>query len=156
MNPWAKAVTDTFMEALGVAKCELRFFREENEGLLDIIDGLTAEQASTRLPNCSSIVAHTRHTLAYIESDLDAIRGGQGLTDWEETWSIQEMDEAEWQALRADLRNKSGEWIGLINANPNWEDSLWMRGAIGSAAHAAYHLGAIRQLSANLINYPLA
>ena len=153
MNPWAKAATDTFAEALAAEEIEPRYFREKGEGLFDILDRLSASQASQRLPSCNSIVAHVRHMARYIEGDLIAISGGQPSEDWDETWSVQEMNEEEWSGLRNELRSKSAEWARLINANPIWENPDWMRGTIGAVAHAAYHLGAIRQLSATLIDY---
>src|SRR5688500_11565872 len=106
MNPWAKAATDTFFEAMGAVEIERRFFREKDEGIFEILDRLTAQQASQRMPNCNSIVAHTRHMMKYIEGDLVAIHGGEPSEDWDETWSIQEMDEQQWAELRSDLRKK--------------------------------------------------
>jgi hypothetical protein len=153
MNPWAKAATDTFAEALATEEIEPRYFREQGEGVFEILDKLSAAQASQRLPGCTSIVAHVRHMTKYIEGDLIAINGGESSDDWDETWSVQEMDEGQWAAQKEVLREKSTEWIRLINANPTWENPDWMRGTIGAVAHAAYHLGAIRQLSATLIDY---
>jgi len=153
MNHWAKAATDTFSEAMGTEEIDRRFFREKDEGIFDILDRLAADQASQRMPNCNSIVAHARHMMRYIDGDLVAIHGGEPSEDWDETWSIQEMDEQQWAELRRELRNKCAEWSSLIEANPVWENPEWMRGTIGSVAHAAYHLGAIRQLSATLIEF---
>jgi hypothetical protein len=156
MNLWAKAATDAFAEALGIENIDPRFFREKNEGLFEILDRLTAEQASRRIPGCSSIVAHARHTLAYVDGDIVAIHGGEPDTDWDETWSVQEMNDQEWTTLKSDLREKCMEWSSLINANPTWENPDWMRGTISSVAHVAYHLGAVRQLSATLIDHAKA
>jgi hypothetical protein len=152
MHPWAKAAADTFREAIGIEEMESRFFRDKDEGLFEILDRLSAERASRRLPGCSSVVAHVRHMLRYIEGDLAAINGNVEETDWDETWAVQEMDDAQWAALRQDLRKCCVEWVRLIEANPTWENPDWMRGTIGAVAHAAYHLGAIRQLSASLFD----
>jgi hypothetical protein len=151
MNAWARAATDTFREAFGLEAMDTGYFREKGEGLFEILDRVSAEEASSQMAGCSSIAAHVRHMAAYLEGDLVAINGGEPTTDWDETWSIQTVDEDQWSRIKGELRDNGVEWMRLIDANPTWENPDWMRGTIGAVAHAAYHLGAIRQIYANLI-----
>jgi hypothetical protein len=55
----------------------------------------------------------------------------------------------EWRTLRADLHAEAIRWLdGLRTPREAQEPDL--NGLIGSIAHLAYHLGAIRQIDAAL------
>ena len=92
----------------------------------------------------STIAAHVHHMIFAIEASSAWIRGDHSSRNWRDSWRTRTANEKEWaescaklQAGYVDLR-KAIESHGRTN-----EDSIG--GAIGALAHAAYHLGAIRQ-----------
>jgi hypothetical protein len=57
------------------------------------------------------------------------------------------ITEPQWQALRQKLRDEARTWQQHAAARTDWT-SLTAAGALASATHTAYHLGAIRQILA--------
>jgi hypothetical protein len=55
----------------------------------------------------------------------------------------------QWRTLRDSLRREAETWRTHVAARTEWND-LAAAGALSSAAHTAYHLGAIRQILAAL------
>ncbi len=133
---------------------ERTWFRdtEPNSSFVLTIDQLSAEQASTK-PACGrhSAVAHARHVLAHIEMTIGFLRGEQQLVDWEETWSVQQMNDEDWATLRSRLKSACDELRERMLAIEDWSDPEWVKGAVADVAHAAYHLGAIRQIASEFI-----
>ena len=55
------------------------------------------------------------------------------------------MSDTEWKKLRADLRDECLRWLETLRA-PRDVDEAELNGMVGSIAHLAYHVGAIRQI----------
>jgi hypothetical protein len=51
--------------------------------------------------------------------------------------------------LRDNLRREAETWQKAVAARTDWDD-IAAAGALSSAAHTAYHLGAIRQILAGM------
>jgi hypothetical protein len=60
-------------------------------------------------------------------------------------WRRTTVSEAEWTQLRAQLRDEAHRWLGTLRT-PRAADDRDLHNIIGSVAHLAYHLGAIRQI----------
>ena len=58
------------------------------------------------------------------------------------------VTEAEWEGLRAQLRHEAARWLVTLRT-PREVAPLELHGMVGSIAHLAYHLGAIRQINSN-------
>ena len=56
------------------------------------------------------------------------------------------MSEAEWEALRIGLRDEAARWLVVLRT-PREVQDIELGGMIGSIAHLAYHVGAIRQIN---------
>lgn len=63
--------------------------------------------------------------------------------DWKGSWSVQQVTDAEWERLRAELRR---EYENALKAAFPQFDETTITGIMALAAHSMYHLGAIRQL----------
>jgi hypothetical protein len=116
-------------------------------GLLRSLDRLDAAAASHVNAGGSSIAAHVDH-VRYGLSLLNRWAAGESPwaeADWSLSWRKTSVSEAEWQQLRADIRDESRRWTVAIG-RPRDVDELELNGVIGSIAHAAYHIGAIRQI----------
>ena len=119
-------------------------------GLLRSLDALTAAQASRALEGGATIAAHARH-LHYGLSLMNkwATEGGDPFSDatWEAAWKTTSVSDNEWAEIRGELRNTAHRWLDALSV-PRKTDRAGLNGMIGSIAHLAYHLGAIRQIAA--------
>jgi hypothetical protein len=122
-----------------------------DRGLLRSLESLSAAEASRSLDGGATIAAHAQH-LRYGLSLMNrwASDGGDPFADakWDEAWKTRSVDDAGWREIRAGLRDETDRWRRALGASrPVTREEL--NGMIGSIAHLAYHLGAIRQISAS-------
>lgn len=119
---------------------------DQKTGLFETLNNLSSEQASRRMADAPSIAAHCEHVRFYNDLLMGDLQGKTfGKIDWAQTWLKQEVNESEWQILKATLKNQFQELIGLLESFETWnEDRVGNPMAI--LAHTAYHLGSIRQL----------
>ena len=120
-------------------------------GLLRQLDGIDAAAASKRpMPGATTVAAHTDH-IHYSLSLLNRWIAGEenpwATSDWTASWKRTTVTPAEWQALRGKLRDAAEDWQKGVAGRQDW-DGISSAGALSSAAHTAYHLGAIRQILA--------
>lgn len=71
--------------------------------------------------------------------------GAAGAPNFAESWTRQQVDDAGWRALLDALEREVRDWMAALPQRRDW-DMISLSGAIGSMAHLACHLGAIRQL----------
>lgn len=119
-----------------------------DEGLLRSLDKLSAADASARTPTGSSIAAHVDH-VRYGLSLMNRWSQGENpfaTADWSESWRRTSVLEPEWRQRLADLRSETTRWLAVVR-QPRDVDEVELNGVIGSIAHLAYHLGAIRQIN---------
>ena len=120
-------------------------------GLLRSLEKLSAAEASARTPTGSSIAAHVDH-LRYGLSLMNRWSQGENpfeSADWSASWRKTTVSDPEWQQLRADVRAEATRWRGVVST-PRDVDEIELNGVIGSIAHLAYHLGAIRQINQSI------
>jgi hypothetical protein len=119
-----------------------------DSGLLASLDRLSAAQASVRQEGGASIAAHADH-LRYSFSLLNRWATGTlppiDQMDWTVSWRKTTVTDAEWEALRAELRRESAAWSEVIRT-PREVSEIEAGWIMGSVAHVAYHLGAMRQI----------
>jgi hypothetical protein len=116
-------------------------------GLLRSLDRLPADAASRSVPGGASIAAHVEH-LRYGLSLMNRWTAGENPfqgADWGAAWRTGAVSEPEWARLRAALADEAHRWLGALRV-PREVDEVELSGVIGSIAHLAYHLGAIRQI----------
>jgi hypothetical protein len=65
--------------------------------------------------------------------------------DWSASWRQTTVSDAQWTRLRAALRDEAQRWIAALRA-PRQVSTVERNSVVGSVAHLAYHLGAIRQM----------
>ena len=117
-------------------------------GLLRSLEKLSAAAASARTPTGSSIAAHVDH-LRYGLSLMNRWSQGENpfkSADWSTSWRKTTVSDPEWQQLRADVCAEATRWRGVVST-PRDVNEIELNGVIGSIAHLAYHLGAIRQIN---------
>lgn len=117
-------------------------------GLLASLERLSAAAASATHAGGASIAAHVDH-VRYGLSLLN--RWGNGTSppwpemDWTASWRKTVVTEGEWRELRAALRREADAWAAVLatSREASEVEAGWM---MGSVAHLAYHMGAIRQI----------
>jgi hypothetical protein len=122
-----------------------------DQGLLRSLDKVSAAQASASTTTGSSIAAHVDH-VRYGLSLMNRWSGGENPfrdADWSASWKRTRVTDAEWEALRATLRTEALRWLTALRT-PREVSEVELNGVLGSIAHLAYHLGAIRQIDAAL------
>jgi hypothetical protein len=120
-------------------------------GLLRSLDKLSAAAASAATPTGSSIAAHVDH-VRYGLSLMNRWSAGEHPfkdADWSASWKKTAVSEEEWKTVRAQLRDEAGRWLTALGT-PREVQEIELNGMIGSVAHLAYHLGAIRQINQTL------
>ena len=118
-------------------------------GLLRSLDRLSATEASRSTNAGATIAAHAQH-LRYGLSLMNqwASEGGNPFANakWDEAWKTSSVDETEWQTIKTGLRTEVARWLYALKS-PREVAPIELAGMIGSIAHLAYHVGAIRQIS---------
>lgn len=114
-------------------------------GIFATIGGLSAAQASLPGgPGRTSVAGHIHHVSASLALSTRGLRGDQASRDRGRSWTVSTVDDAGWAKLQAQLRREYDSLFVAVETHALWdEDALGV--AIGAIAHAAYHLGAIRQ-----------
>ena len=132
-------------EAMEGPKNKWSYFTDHSvdAAVLGAIRSLTAEQASVPCGG-SSIAAHVHHLNFSLAASKEWLEGDISPKNWEESWSVTNVNEAGWIELQIQLQQAYQALKTSIAHNAANSIEL-MGGAIGAVAHVAYHLGAIRQ-----------
>lgn len=117
-------------------------------GLLRSLDKLSAGDASHSVHGGATIAAHAQH-VRYGLSLMNrwATEGGNSFADakWDEAWKTSRVTDGEWLDIRRGLKDEAQRWLETLGT-PRETPQVALNGMIGSIAHLAYHLGAIRQI----------
>lgn len=147
----SRALTRLFTELIDGANHRRGAFilNTGDVGLLQSLDTLSAADASRSANDGATIAAHAQH-LRFGLSLMNqwAKEGGDPFSDakWDEAWKTTKVTEAEWGDIRSGLREETHRWREALGS-PRDASNVELTGMIGSVAHLAYHLGAIRQIN---------
>jgi hypothetical protein len=120
-------------------------YLDRGVGIFNTLEKLSAQQVS-RSMGATTIAAQLEHAKFYLDRLCEFMTGRTEKVNWEQSWLIDEVNEAEWNALRASARKSYESTLRCLAGIEDWsEDNVGM--AMGMLAHTAYHLGAIRQIA---------
>jgi hypothetical protein len=127
-------------------------------GMVDTLKGLSAEVVS-KAPGTGRkpIVSHANHVLFGLELINRSVHGDEKAfegADWNAAWKLTSVDEKPWADLVARLEKTSQEVLDSVPKFQPWNE-IMLTGCFACAAHAAYHLGAIRQMLRDLGQVPV-
>ena len=131
----------------GASKSEAYMLNRGDAGLLGSLDKLSAIAASAPNPHGSTIAAHVDH-LRYGLSLMNRWSAGENPfddADWTASWRRTRVSAAQWRQLRDELAEEAHRWLENLG-KPREIDQSELNSVVGSVAHLAYHVGAIRQI----------
>ena len=121
---------------------------EPDCGLFGTLDALTAEQASVAVDEGgATAAAQAEHVRFSLDVSVRWMRGEREEADWARSWEVREVDDDAWTELRQELRKAYDAFVVMVHQQPM--DAELLEGLVASVAHAAYHLGALRQIARN-------
>ena len=119
-------------------------YLDRTGGLIPTLSRLTAEQASVRPGTHPSIASHVRHMIFHLRVSHEWVMGDHSRRDWKGSFEPQAVTTGEWAQLLEELESTRQDFLRVMKALP--PATFASEGAgMGSIAHLAYHLGAIRQ-----------
>ncbi|MBX3095883.1 MAG: hypothetical protein KF812_03395 [Fimbriimonadaceae bacterium] len=121
---------------------------EKSEAIMPILDGLSANEASRNIcAGVNSVAGHSHHTTYYVNLLNRVVAGDEVRPDWTASWGQENVNEEEWSVMRDRLRHEYQLLLSHVDSGRLVPDNelhaayLW-----GQVAHAAFHLGSIRQI----------
>ena len=119
----------------------------EGSGIFGTLAALSPQEAS-RAPGAGrrSAAAHTSHVAFSLRVSAAQLRGETPAVNWAESWAVSSVDERGWAGLQASLRADYQAVLAQLAGRTDW-DAESLTGAMAMVAHAAYHLGALRQIA---------
>jgi hypothetical protein len=125
-------------------------------GFIASLEAVSSEEASGRPGGRSSIAAHVDH-VRYGLHLMNRWAAGEedpfATANYSASWRRQRVTDEEWRNLREALAREAHLWERALQA-PRHADRPALTGMIASVVHLAYHLGAIRQISAATVGPP--
>ncbi len=123
-------------------------YLDRGVGIFSTLEGLSADAASKEF-HYTTIAAQTEHAKFYLDRLCEFINGRTESVNWEDSWLIETVNDAEWNALRDSVKHSYENTLRCVASVEDWnEQRVGM--AIGMVTHTAYHLGAIRQISKSI------
>ena len=122
------------------------YILDRGTSLFETLAGIDAETASLRYsPQCGTLAAQVNHTRFYLDVVVRAMRDGDNTpADWDASWEIAAVSDAEWKGMIGDLRASYEAVHAVIGSRDRWNEAS-VGDAMAIIAHSAYHLGEIRQ-----------
>ena len=121
-------------------------FLDRGTSFFETLATVSAEEASRPVGGgCANIAAQVHHSWFYLDI-MNRLGRGEDVprpVDWDGSWDVGEVDDAEWQRLIDQLRAAHDEVRTFITTFDGWDERM-IGGAFGMLAHCAYHLGEIR------------
>lgn len=114
-------------------------------GFFNTLAEVDAESASREFHG-TTIAAQTEHAKFYLDRLCEFINGRTERVNWEDSWLIETVNEAEWHALRESVRRTYENSLRCLAEEREWDEAKAGM-AVGLVAHSAYHLGAVRQIA---------
>jgi len=120
---------------------------DPESGLLGTVKKLTAEEASTPIiENGATIAAHVEHLRWSLNKTKSFLRGENPVRNWSESWRVRRIDPENWMLLIEQLRIEYDQLVQWFSSGVSLASDEQLKEVLALIPHAAYHLGAIRQM----------
>lgn len=125
-------------------------YLDRGVGIFSTLEKLDAAAASRDFGG-TTIAAQTEHAKFYLDRMCEFVNGRTEKVNWEDSWLIETVNDAEWSALQQSVRASYENTLRCLAAVTDWSSEK-SGIAVGMVAHTAYHLGAIRQIAKAALN----
>lgn len=148
MTEFRNVLLELFQEAYTGPNGPYTWFIDNrpDSGLFGTLEQVSAEDASRPSPTGSSIAAHAEHLRWSLALTNAYVRGENPTPSWAESWTVKTVDARAWDKLRAELRREYDAVLAALGRQEDFSDPQMLTGIVALTPHAAYHLGAVRQL----------
>jgi len=120
---------------------------DPESGILGTIKKLKAEEASTPIiDNGTTIVAHIEHLRWSLNKTNSLLNGEDPTMNWSESWRVRRVDSEDWMLLIEQLSGEFNRLVKSLSSGVSLVSDEQLKEALALIPHAAYHLGAIRQM----------
>jgi len=116
-----------------------------NAGVFATLDSLSAAQASAPTDLGTSVAGQAAHLAYHLEVNVRWANGDRGPFDWKGSFNPSVVDEKQWEARRARVRDAHRNFVSHVGSVQDWSSDE-AGNLAGAVAHAVYHLGSIRQI----------
>jgi predicted nucleic acid-binding protein len=123
-------------------------YLDRGTSLFETLETVDAAQASRPLSDsCGTIAAQVNHVAFYLDVINRYFLGeNPGRVDWDASWDVGAVSDADWTALTAALRDAHARTRALLVAQTDFStDTDRIGEAMAFVVHTAHHLGEIRQ-----------
>lgn len=122
---------------------------DPDSGILGTLKHLSAAEASVTLTagDAATAASHASHLRYALSLANRAMKGENPYrdADWKGSWAVTTVSETTWKELQDSLRLEFETLKTAISDPAVWSSDKRVFGMIGNIAHAAWHLGALRQ-----------
>ena len=120
---------------------------DPESGILGTVKKLKAEEASTPIiENGTTIAAHIEHLRWSLNKTNSLLCGESPTMNWSESWRVRRVDSEEWMQLIEQLSGEFNRLVQSLSSGVSLASDEQLKEALALIPHAAYHLGAIRQM----------
>lgn len=143
-----EVLLELFSEAYTGPNHAYTWFTDNAPGssLFGTLESLSAKEASQPGSSGATIAAHAAHLRWSLALANAYARGEAPQADWKESWTVRQVDADAWERLKNDLRREYETLYAALERQEDFSDQQLLTGIMALVPHAAYHLGAIRQL----------
>lgn len=120
-----------------------------DSGFFGTLREISAEIASRSVSKSgSTIAAHINHMRYSLELANRHLRGENPYPDSDipASWYVKQVNETDWRDLISSLRKEYEILYQTLDKQPDWSNEALLTDILSHVVHAAYHLGAVRQL----------
>jgi len=124
-------------------------YTNKGTSMFETLDSINAVAASKVFgKDRETIAGHVFHLKFYLIVAQEYLKKTRtGHADWDSSWKVKSVSEAEWTNLKNELRREYDQLIVFIDSITDWNAEDHIVGMLGILAHNAFHLGAIRELN---------
>lgn len=125
------------------------------DSVFGTLAALSADQAyAVPGPQRKSIAAHVAHLKFTLHLTFQRLHGENPPVDWPGSFAVVEAGSAAWEQLQQELRTAYEAVLAYFEDHRHEPLTAWIPihavGLVAMIGHNAYHLGAIRQLAAEV------
>src|SRR5262249_5346512 len=132
-------------QAFGLAPESDAFYLDSGRGgyfgALEDVDGATASK--TLKEGNVTLAAHCGHVTWILGTAVRMSDGEQFEPDWNESWLVNTVTDAEWAELKGTMRHNYDALVSRIEARTDWDEAS-LSGSLITLVHSVYHLGEVK------------